>query len=356
MPPPAPIHAVYSEQLLPAGHGYPLWDAELEDQKFEVEVGTVGRMDSGKFWLLFNATKPADDPYQKYGVPSKFEVFTPRNVVKQGPWPRIKWPLVTSKTVVKHEISANASGGVPSLESICSAGAGFKFVSTKDSGAFLLLEPPAMAYRWAAKRHFVRYMRDNFDDWLAFANEERGMMLSQDQIFFVHGWVKTSRWACGAYQGNCRNREGSLQAQILNVGNIDVSISFSSESAARTEYNFGPTTSDDRLSGSVSRLSISSASAEGSGSQESAEPKRDQCIFINYFKAKRRLFRWGREIIEAAAGPHQLPPGDRDNLGPNDPVAAGHGGDSSGNSSDFEEMPAPEVVSASRISLVTLNT
>ncbi|KAI0362957.1 WD40 repeat-like protein [Pilatotrama ljubarskyi] len=181
-------------------------------------------------------------------------------------------------------------------------------------------------------------MRDNFDDWLHFANEDVGLQISQDQILFVNGTVKTSRWLCGAYEGDCRNQEASVQAQILSVGNVNVSIAFGRERAARSCCNFGPTKmSDDGLSRSASRNSTSSTSARGS--QESAPPKRDQCIFINYFKAKRRRFLpWASRFMEAAAGPHELPPGDRDHTGPNDPVAAGHGGESS--DSDFEEMPA----------------
>ena len=37
--------------------------------------------------------------------------------------------------------------------------------------------------------------------------------------------------------------------------------------------------------------------------------KNDQCIFLNFYKMKRRIW---RQIVRAAAGPHELPPGPND--------------------------------------------
>ena len=111
MPPVSPIHEVYHQQLLPLGHGYPLWDAEPEDKRFEIEIGTVGRMDAGKFWLLFNAMKTADDPYQKHGVPVAYEPFRPPTHAPQGPWEKIKFPLVVSQTVCNRDIAAALQAG-----------------------------------------------------------------------------------------------------------------------------------------------------------------------------------------------------------------------------------------------------
>ncbi|EIW56314.1 uncharacterized protein TRAVEDRAFT_128116 [Trametes versicolor FP-101664 SS1] len=322
MPPTLPIHHVYTEQLLPLGHGFPLWDAEPEDKKFEVEIGTVGRIDSGKFWLLFNAMKPADDPYQKHGVPATYEPLSIPGHAPQGPWEKIKFPLVVSRTVCNRDIAAAPDGSV-------SLGGSLKFDCSENTGAFLLLERPAIALVLPAKDRIVRYMRDNFDRWLEFANADNGLSLRPEEIYFVHGTVKTSKWAAGAFHGNCRNREGSLKAQLMEVGNFDLSISVSTEDYTRMEYNYGPTGRD--LSGAA----FVAAPSSNTNIDAVGARKCDQCIFFNYFKAKKRLF-IGPKYMVAAAGPHELPPPDRDDFASSDAVLADGG---PWFDEDFEEMP-----------------
>ncbi|KAI0325972.1 WD40 repeat-like protein [Cubamyces sp. BRFM 1775] len=272
--------------------------------------------------------KPADDPYQKHGVPRFFEPLNPPKAMIQGPW-EIQNNLFSSKTVKHGNITADLNAASP--DGMITAGGGLKFTSSENTGAFLLHTPPAVCMKLVSKRAIVRYMRDNLDHWLAFANDEHGMMLNVDQFYFVHGTVKTSKWACAAFQGNAKSIEGSLQAQVVNSG-LNMSISLSTEDATRLEYNFGPTVSG----GDASPLQLASGSQE-SGSPR-PPPKRDQCIFINYYKAKKRLL-WKPKIIQAAAEPQDIPPGDQDDAD-SGAVAAATETASSGSDSDVEgEMP-----------------
>ncbi|KAI0673289.1 WD40-repeat-containing domain protein [Trametes maxima] len=323
-----PLYEVYSTQLFSAGHGFPLWDGQPEDDVHEVEIGTVGRVDQGKFWMLFNAMKESDDPCQKHGVPSHFERLSAKLKI-QGPWEKIKSPLVSSKTVFNRDIQVSADTSA-SLAGLCSAGAGLKFMSSQESGAFLFLETPATAHIILSKRRVVTYLREHFDRWMEFANDDCGMILPQEQIYFVHGVVKTSRWACGAFQGSSRNKEVSVNAQVLSLGNLSVSISINSEDAARVDYNYGPFRSHGTHVPSITE-SIEPREVE-------AAPKQDQCVFFNYFKAKRRLW-LGLKVIEAAAGPHELPPDYRGGASPSDPISVDN---TSYDSDDFEEMPPAE--------------
>ncbi|KAI0650995.1 hypothetical protein C8Q79DRAFT_996596 [Trametes meyenii] len=320
-----PLYDVYSTQLFSAGHGFPLWDGQPEDDAHGVEIGTVGRVDQGKFWMLFNAMKESDDPCQKHGVPSHFEPLSAKLKI-QGPWEKIKFPLESSKTVLNRDIQVSAD------TRLCTAGAGLKFMSTQESGAFLFLEIPAIAHIVSSKRRVVTYLRENFDRWMEFANDDCGMILPQEQIYFVHGVVKTSRWACGAFQGSCRNKEVSVNAQVLSLRNLSVSIAISSDDAARVDYNYGPVRLYETHKPPITR-SVEKGAAE-------APLKQDQCVFFNYFKAKRRLW-LGLKVIEAAAGPHELPPDDQGGASPSDSVFVEN---TSYDSDDFEEMPPSEAV------------
>ncbi|KAI0820136.1 WD40-repeat-containing domain protein [Trametes gibbosa] len=319
-----PLHQVYSKALIGEGHGYPIWDAEPEDPAREVEVGTVGRIEDGKFWILFHAMKEAVDPYQIHGTPSTFVPFVPPDSVTSR-WRKIKHSLVTPAHVSDRSIDLRANASPVGLEQLCSLGAGIKFSHKSKTGGFLYFQTPNQARKLPSKLFIVRYMREHFDSWLEFANEGLGIGLTPQEIFFVHGTQKTCRWACGAFETHSRNVEGSLNAAFTPVGSIDVAVTFSSQDAARREYNYGPTVDAPAAGTEVAPIDPASAPF-------------NQCIFLNYFKAKKRIQVWRPRFLQAGAGPHQLPDdGDSDDSGHNDAVGAGISPASS--SSDFEEIP-----------------
>ena len=65
-----------------------------------------------------------------------------------------------------------------------------------------MLAPPGIAEDIESKRHIVNYMRENFDHWLEFANASNswGLDLSEQEILFVCGTLKTTHWAVAAFQ------------------------------------------------------------------------------------------------------------------------------------------------------------
>lgn len=67
--------AVYAEQLLPKGHGYPLWIPEPDTPHDEVRIGDVGYIWEGSFCTLFNATLPESHHVNRNGVPEGFAML-----------------------------------------------------------------------------------------------------------------------------------------------------------------------------------------------------------------------------------------------------------------------------------------
>ena len=102
------------------------------------------------------------------------------------------------------------------------------------------------------------------------------------------GTLKTTQWALAAFQGSAfRNRDGIVSGQLDRTGDVQFSVQIDGQPLLATHQRAGPV---GRPSGAP-----------------------DQCLFVRYYKMKRRLL--GREPMQAAAGPHQLPPGP-DNSGP----------------------------------------
>lgn len=65
---------LYAEQLLPRGHGLPLWHPEPSELG-EVLIGDVGFVQEGYFHRLFNIILGVDHPANSHGVPEGFTML-----------------------------------------------------------------------------------------------------------------------------------------------------------------------------------------------------------------------------------------------------------------------------------------
>ena len=65
---------VYAKGLSHLRHGLPLWIPEPADGG-AILIGDVGYILDGRFYRLFNATQPRDNPINAGEVPPKFEVL-----------------------------------------------------------------------------------------------------------------------------------------------------------------------------------------------------------------------------------------------------------------------------------------
>ena len=70
---------IFREQLAInyPSHGHALWEPNPRKPDRPVQVGDVGFIRRGKFYRLFNALLPADDPSHEHGVPEYFEPLVP---------------------------------------------------------------------------------------------------------------------------------------------------------------------------------------------------------------------------------------------------------------------------------------
>ncbi len=188
-----------------------------------------------------------------------------------------------------------------------------------DAGAVLFLEPPAKKEFILSKRQIVAYMRQHFDSWMEHANVRGGYELKQEDVIFVSGTTKTTRWANAAFHGSYRQKEGSISCGVNGVGKFSMKLSIANRNLPNPLYNYGPSSLDSDID------TIASTTAS-----DPVEPPRlatTQCIFFHYYKMKKRIL-WRPRPIRAAAGPDELPPDD-DNAGGNEQAL----------DLDFEEHP-----------------
>ena len=92
---------IYAKGLAHLGHGYPLWIPEPPDGK-DALIGDVGYLLGGRFYRLFNVTKPRDHPLNSRGVPSKFEILD----LERQPLHSINELFPPKAAICSHNVSA----------------------------------------------------------------------------------------------------------------------------------------------------------------------------------------------------------------------------------------------------------
>ena len=178
---------------------------------------------------------------------------------------------------------------------VASSTAGIRFTCTEETGALLVLKDRGHKTYLDCGRHIGRYMQKHLTSWYEFAAERLGIDIEEKDLMFVSGVTKTTVWAEAAFKAGSGDGElvlsaGALTPMPLVSGEIQLGRSHTSDPFVI--YRTGP---PERL-------------LEWGGGQGIIE-QYDQCIFLNFYKMKRRIW---RQIVRAAAGPHELPPGPND--------------------------------------------
>ncbi|KAI0742978.1 hypothetical protein C8Q80DRAFT_1259448 [Daedaleopsis nitida] len=283
---------IYAKELWPLGYGHPLWGPEPCMDFGAVHLGDIGYLQKGHFCFLFNAMLPADDPLNaQRGVPEKFEIFDPPDVMRRHHPNAITQTQLHSRNIHSVSVSVAASTGlVPKRTSV---GAALRYQCSDDSGALLLLKRPGNTTYLDCDLHIKRYMRTHIQRWYEFAIDYLGIELEEQDIIFVSGFTKTAVWAEAAFAN------GSSRAELTISGGCFVP-------AVSGEFSVSMSRCVD-----ASVFSRAGPHERVSNWKDNLATEDDQTIFLNFHKAKRRRF-LGPTVLRAAAGPHDLQ-SDRDN-------------------------------------------
>ncbi|RDX44532.1 hypothetical protein OH76DRAFT_1486975 [Lentinus brumalis] len=294
-----PAYDVYARELWSLGHGHAMWGPEPSPAFGEVRLGDVGYLREGHFSFLLNCMCDAHDPVNKRGVPDDFEVFAPpdANSIQHCP-DKITQSELHSKSIRSLDVSvgASASGSIAAA----AAAATLRYQCTQTSGALLLLKEHAHKWLLDCDRPIKAYMCTHIEQWHQFATLRLGIDVKQEDIIFVSGCTKTSVWAEAAFHGTSSQGElvvsGGWPMPAV-AGEFRVSLSRSADASVFSRI--GPS---HRVKKEKDTDNLGAEAAPA-----------DQCIFLNYHKAKQRR-RWRPpKVMMAAAGPHNPGSGSDDN-------------------------------------------
>ena len=164
-----------------------------------------------------------------------------------------------------------------------------------------MLDPPGTTTYIQSKRRIVTYMRQHFDSWMELANSQLELDIHEQDLLFVSGTTCTRKWYVAAFQNQTfRQQEGHVYLDLADLVTANVSISIANETLSNPDFNYGPTQKSQ-----VPQSQRAVEDTSSSAGEPAVNSEQDQCIFINYYKMKSRM--WWKKPIRAAAGPHVLP-------------------------------------------------
>ncbi|OCH91588.1 hypothetical protein OBBRIDRAFT_792064 [Obba rivulosa] len=275
------VHKAYARGLHHLGHGMPLWKPEPPESG-EVRICDVGYLKNGGFRRIFNASQDGDngsvpDGHLPYVLSPRLLQIRP-NVLPPG--------YLFSRDIV--HMSSHLFTNV--------------FRSEGSEGAMLFLPEAATKELIAPTKSMAHYMGTNYQNWLHFARSQSNLELSPEDLVFVRGFSKTVGWSVTAYEQ--LDRSGPITSFQVPSARLLLS------ETSKVQHRNGP-----RLTSNANGIHPSDFTRpypyRDLGWAQSGDtivaPGRNQCIFLNYYKIKVRPGSQVPEVIEAGAGPHEIP-------------------------------------------------
>ena len=175
-------------------------------------------------------------------------------------------------------------------------GARLEFTSNRSSGALLFLGSNGRREHLDCVKLIKEYMTRSLAKWYSYAKDERGMDVREEDIVFVSGFTKTAVCATASFQHETEEQGASFRGNCTLPGIASGSAELSVDMGNANDMPIATHVSPARL-----------AALWGALPQEDQDHPQ-QCIFLEYYRMKRRMVLLKK--IVAAAGPHELPPPD----------------------------------------------
>jgi hypothetical protein len=280
-----------------------------------IQLGDVGYIRKGCFHLLFSASHPFDERQLGVDVPRTFKqldigpIFNtqPREPgylsaggVREAETPR----LTPSKSDIPYVRSvASVSSGISYVCSrILEPGSSFSFKLTEDQGAALVTKYRTYSEDIQRMGVFEKYTKDHYDSWVTFARKTgHGNDINP---VLVTGVDMTKDFAMISYSNNGSDK---LTSKFTTLAPGTGSAWGVWRTTGSVYKNCGP-----NLSRPPSPTQTVAPTPPGTGNAETVlDDGYNQCVFIRYYTMHKRL--GFPKFIKAAAGPHDLGPGSRDN-------------------------------------------
>ena len=183
-------------------------------------------------------------------------------------------------------------------------GFNISFQLTEKQGAVLVTKYRTYKEDVQREQIFEEYTRRHHDSWVAFAREA-GHGNDVNPVL-VTGVDMTRDFAMMAYSSNSAGMESEFTTSVPMVASASISAWGTWRTEGLVHTNCGPQLC--RPPSSTETEDLISFDDDG---PENIPGEYNQCVFVRYFTVRKRALVFPM-VIKAAAGPHDLGPGDRD--------------------------------------------
>lgn len=184
-----------------------------------------------------------------------------------------------------------------------------------------MLGTPGVCTRVHQTQKMKTYMLKNLVRWHGMATQRLGLEIAAENMLFVRGYVKTTKWAMAAFWKDSRGVKASFNGGVDNYASVATGFGVTKKTTGIYGHRIGPdgrpwifgdmsvepkTTSHQHLSPPFEHTSRDNghgahANEPHGTADEQVHYPPDQCIFLSYFKLKKRMLL--PDKIQAAAEP-----------------------------------------------------
>jgi hypothetical protein len=223
-----PPYDVYREQLSSLFYGHALWVPDPAPLYQQVSIGDVGHVREGYFVRMFNVLlEPAHPSNRTFCVP---EQYTPLDM---GPFVNVRKSKFSkgpyhSRHVTPQEVT-NVAAATPDeyvivLSQIAAIDISHRSLNVttyscnRRHGALLTIPYDGVHEDVIRTKVFEDYIRDNADNWFAFARRNNLGVDRMEDLILVTGCTLVTSWGTAAFYDNLSDAEFSLRIQTLPHG------------------------------------------------------------------------------------------------------------------------------------------
>jgi len=220
---PLPHYYVYREQLTSLFHGHALWEPDPANIYEHVSVGDVGYVREGYFYRLFNVLLEWDDPLNRV-------VIQPEPYIRLdlGPFMNVRESVFPSGPYYSRNVnftqeSDNLKAEGPDEYVLSVSGTAryrsifpcsfppTKYLCRRSKGALLTLPNDGLRRDVIRTKVFEDHIRDNVDNWFAFAQRSRLDVERMEDLILVSGCTLVTSWGAAAFPDPALEAEISLR-------------------------------------------------------------------------------------------------------------------------------------------------
>lgn len=161
------------------------------------------------------------------------------------------------------------------------------YACSAKQGALLKLKSSALRESLYHRQDVIDYILKQHDAWFDYVQNELKLVISQEELVFVRGHVKTGPdWMAAVFSHSSTMLNAEVNASAATFAEVRGAFSKQHE---------------------IKNMPIRKRGTAYDASPPATQSSQDQCILIQRYVVKRRLFGLLGRKLKAAAGPHQLP-------------------------------------------------